>query len=219
MHSMYDLTGKVFGYLTVIGKDNSFNSKETTKWICQCKCGRIKSVYRDALRSGHTTSCGCKAYESHNATHGMSKTRIYGVWDNMNDRCRNPHKKCKYIKRGITVCDEWKSDFVSFYNWALANGYSEGLTIDRIDNDKGYFPDNCRWIPIGEQQSNKSNTVKIDFQGTKRCLRTVCVEIGFPYKTAHRRYQRITRRGEIPTADKLFEPIHTEKISKCYRHP
>lgn len=218
--SKYDVTGRTFGYLTVIGRDESSIGQRNSKWFCRCKCGKITTVTRCSLVTGHTTSCGCKWFESHNATHGMTGTRIHGIWAAMNERCRNKHKSnTKYIERGITVCKEWQTDFMSFYNWAMANGYTDELTIDRIDNDRGYSPDNCRWITIGAQQANKSNTILIDFQGSKRCLRSVCVEIGFPYKTAHRRYQRITRRGEIPTADKLFEPIHTEKISKCFRHP
>ena len=217
--SKEDLTGKQFGYITVLGRDKSSIGERNSKWFCRCKCGKITSMARCSLESGHTTSCGCKIFESHNATHGMTKTRLHSIWSSMKNRCTNHYKKNKYVPRGITVCDEWKSDFMAFYIWAINNGYSDNLTIDRIDNNKNYCPENCRWISIAEQQSNKTNTVWIDYQGSKRCLRTVCMEIGFPYKTAHCRYQRITRRGELPTFEKLFEPIHEEKISKCFRHP
>ena len=218
--SKYDITGQVFGYLTVIGRDESSIGQRNSKWFCRCKCGNITSVARCSLVSGHTFSCGCKHYESHNRVHGMTGTRLYSIWASMNDRCRNGHSKSKtYTERGITVCEEWQMDFIAFSNWAIDNGYSESLTIDRIDNNKGYSPENCRWITIEAQQANKSNTIKIMYNGEERCLRTVCTDIGFPYKTAHRRYQRMKKRGEPIITEKLFEPIHTEKISFRFRHP
>lgn len=218
-----DMTGQRFGMLTVVRKDDSFHDGKHTKWICVCDCGKTISATRDGLIRGSYKSCGCQMYKGRkgiNSTHGMTGTRIHGIWASMNERCRNLHKRNRtYINRGITVCDEWKHDFMAFYKWAMENGYSDTLSIDRIDNEKGYSPDNCRWIPIAEQQANKSNTVFIMYNGDKRCLRTVCTEIGFPYKVAHRRYQRLKNTGKPITQEKLFEPIHEKKIAKIYRHP
>ena len=218
--SKYDITGYVFGRLTVIGRDKSSIGQRNSKWFCRCECGNITSVVRSSLVTGHTTSCGCKHYESHNRVHGMSGARIYGIWAGMKERCRpRRNRNQTYTERGITVCQDWQSDFMAFYNWAMNNGYSDELTLDRADNDKGYSPDNCRWIDIGTQQANKSTTIKITYNGEERCLRTVCTEVGFPYKTANKRYHRMKKRGEPITYDKLFAPIHTEKISFRYRHP
>lgn len=153
-----------------------------------------------------------------NKTHGLSKTHIYLEWLYMRNRCKPNTKNSKtYFERGITVCKEWQSDFLSFYKWAINNGYDDSLSLDRIDNDKGYYPENCRWITIEEQQSNKSNTVKVLYKGKWYCLRTLCTLINFPYKTAHKRYTRMKRKGLPIDTDKLFSPIQTNKISFRYR--
>lgn len=216
-----DITGKKYGLLTVISRDLDFKSPKHTKWICKCECGNTKSIYKDALISGSTKSCGCQMYKGKkgiNATHGMSNTRIYHEWLSMRRRCRpNTRDSKNYSDRGISVCDEWKSDFISFYKWAIENGYDDSLTIDRVDNDKGYSPNNCRWIPIEMQQSNKTNNVYFIYNGKKYCLRGLCKDKGFPYKTAHRRMQRMKARGEEIDIEKLLEPIHKEKIAFKYR--
>lgn len=206
----FDITGNTYGYLTVIERYGMDNNRRNSTWLCECKCGNRSVVNRSALVSGHTISCGCRQYESKNITHGMSKTRIYHEWLSMRRRCYGASKKDfkDYQGKGITVCDEWKNDFLAFRDWSYENGYSDDLTIDRIDNGKGYAPDNCRWITIGEQQANKTNTVKILYNGEYRCLRTVCMEIGFPYKLAHQRYKTITRRGEKASPEVLFAPSH-----------
>lgn len=217
-----DITGKRFGSLEVIGRDFSYKSPKRTKWICRCDCGTTKSIYRDALIQGKTHSCGCKQYAGKkgiNSTHGMSGTRIYHTWVSMRKRCSSnaSSKDTKgYYNRGIKVCSEWSS-FEKFYDWAMANGYDDTLTIDRIDNDGDYTPDNCRWVSLEEQQSNKTTTTYILYNGEEQCLHKVCVQIGFPYKTAHKRLQRMKAKGVPIDVDKLFEPIHKEKIAKAYR--
>lgn len=100
----------------------------------------------------------------------------------------------------------------------MENGYADNLTIDRIDNSLGYSPDNCRWVSNDEQQKNKTNTIKVEYEGKFWCLRTLCTHLGFPYKTAHSRYRRMKNAGKEPTADALFAPIEVKKIAKCYRH-
>ena len=133
--SKFDITGQKFGFLTVLGRDTSTIGERNSKWICECECGSVKTYVRCALVSGHTKSCGCKNFG--NATkHGMSKTRIFSTWCKMRSRCRNasPKDYKSYQAKGISVCKEWDNDFMCFYQWAMNNGYSEELTIDRIDN-------------------------------------------------------------------------------------
>lgn len=209
----YDITGNVYGYLTVIKRSGMDNNRRNSTWLCKCKCGKYSIVPRFALVGGHTTSCGCKVFESVNVTHGMSKTRLYSEWSKMRSRCNNASKKDfeTYQGRGIAVCDEWNNDFVPFMEWALENGYRDDLTIDRIDNEKGYCPDNCRWITISAQQANKRNTIYINHHGERKCLRTVCVEIGFPYKVAHARYRRLLAAKKDISENVLFAPIRETK--------
>ena len=112
----HDLTGKTYGYLTVIKREGLDNTRKNSTWLCECKCGKQTIVSRVSLTSGHTISCGCRQFESKNFTHKMSKTRLYYTWYNMRVRCnRDTGKNFKdYKGRGITVCDEWEKDFVSF---------------------------------------------------------------------------------------------------------
>ena len=221
--SKNDITGRTFGYWTVLGRDSEYKDLKRSKWICKCECGTIRSVFKQSLLSGRSTSCGCHSFDNRkgiNSTHGMTGTRIYKEWLSMRRRC-SPSCQAKdrksYYEKGIAVCDEWANDFMAFYNWSVKHGYSDSLTIDRIDNSKGYSPDNCRWISIEKQQSNKSTTIAIDYNGKTWCLRNLCNEIGFPYKTAHRRLQRMKAKGKPIDVQKLFEPIHTEKIAVKYR--
>lgn len=216
-----DLTGLRFGKLVVINHDDAFNDGKHQKWICKCDCGTVKSVYQDSLIQGRTHSCGCqmnKGKKGINSTHGMSQTRLYHEWCSMRRRCLPDSPDAKqYYLRGVTVCSEWQSDFLPFYKWAMDNGYNDSLSIDRINNDEGYSPDNCRWILIEDQQGNKSNTVYVNYNGKDYCLRTLCTKIGFPYKTAHRRLRRAKARGEVISVEKLFAPIDSSKIGFKYR--
>lgn len=205
MSKLKDLTNKRFGYLVAISIDKSAPHKRT-KWFCKCDCGNTTIVPTCDLTSGHTTSCGCKKHETKNTTHGLSNTRIYSIWCGMKKRCYNPQSKAytTYGSKGITLCDEWKNDFLSFYQWAMSNGYSDVLTIDRIDNEKGYSPENCRWTTHSEQQCNRTNNVFVVYKGKKITLSELSQLTNIPYKKLH--YQKtsaLRKKGCFDVSDLL----------------
>ena len=156
-----DLSGQKFKNLTALKIIGSSKHHEKI-WLCICDCGKETVVRASKLRSGRTGSCGCKSKDFFNPTHFGTGTRLYNIWRGMKTRCTNPHatQYARYGGRGITICPEWLHDFASFRDWALSNGYRDDLTIDRIDNDMGYFPDNCRWATIREQSLNRSTSIK-----------------------------------------------------------
>lgn len=196
MNRVNDLRGKRFGRLLVIGVDDRGTKK--TYWYCQCDCGNVKSIRSDALIGGMTHSCGCMKHEQdkinltkhHN--HKMSGTRIYSIWQGMKSRCFNVHNPhyYNYGGRGITVCEEWKNDFNSFYEWAMANGYSDELTIDRIDNDGIYEPGNCRWATAKGQSNNRSSNIKITIGNSTRTLTEWCEIFNLNFNCIAERYKR-----------------------------
>lgn len=139
-------------------------------WHCLCDCGNEKDVASTSLINGSTTSCGCWNYEQmHNKeikhrVHGERDTVLYSRWNGMKSRCADP-KRSRYYCRGITVCDEWANSYESFAKWSRNNGFREDLTLDRINNDGNYSPENCRWVDGTVQQNNKENNVRITFNG------------------------------------------------------
>lgn len=154
-----DLTGQRFGRLTIIERAGGLSGK-SAKWLCRCDCGNEKVTTRQKLIRGDVQSCGCLQREymqNGNVIHGGYKTRLYSIWHHMKYRCNNPNapKYPLYGGRGITVCDEWINSFPAFRDWALDNGYDDNLTLDRIDNNKGYNPNNCRWATSSDQNRNR----------------------------------------------------------------
>ena len=199
------MIGKRFGRLTVIAESGRA-SNGVFSYICQCDCGQTtKPISGSNLRRNIIKSCGCLrrelGVERGKATrkHGKYNTRLHSTWSNMKARCNNPNNKryACYGARGIKVCEEWSNSFEAFYDWAMANGYEDTLTIDRIDNDKGYSPDNCRWATFLEQQRNKRDTVHIEIDGKTLTLSQLANEYGVPKSTVVCRYRRGIRGVDL----------------------
>ena len=181
------MVGKKYNMLTVIEFAKTAKDGHAM-WKCECECGNTTIVPGNALKSGNTKSCGCfnkkastERIVSINTKHGMAHTRLFRVWSGMIARCNGDSKY--YGAKGITVCDEWKNDFMSFYKWAIENGYDEKLTrwecsIDRIDGSKGYSPDNCRFTDIKTQNRNRCSTRFIEHNGEVKTLTEWAMQYG-----------------------------------------
>lgn len=158
-----DLTGQKYGKLTVVKRLKSKPypcGGSSTVYLCKCECGNEITALAGNLKRGHTTSCGCVQSEARkkvHTKHGASNHRLYNTWTNMKQRCYNPNSRDykNYGERGISICEEWKNDFQAFYSWAMANGYKDNLTIDRIDVNGNYEPSNCRWVTMLVQRHNR----------------------------------------------------------------
>lgn len=156
-----DLSGKRFDRLLVVEfayrKKYKCGSSQVF-WKCKCDCGNEVFVSAQHLKDGRTHSCGCYFKDlKPNIKHGMTDHRLYRIYNNMKNRCLNKdfHNYERYGGRGILICDEWLEDFKNFSEWALNNGYKENLTIDRINNDGNYCPENCRWVDLHIQSTNQ----------------------------------------------------------------
>lgn len=189
MSKMRDLTGKKFGKLTVINRVD--NKGEKVCWLCKCDCGNETCVTTSNLVTGHIKSCGC-GHCKHGYAKNNEKNRLYSIWRHMIERCyrEDTNGFSQYGGRGITVCEEWRKDVSLFISWAIENGYKDNLSIDRMDNDKGYSPENCRWVSQSEQCNNKRNNIVIEYKGKKQTLTQWCEDLKVPFNLAQKRYHR-----------------------------
>lgn len=166
-------------------------------WLCSCECGNIVEVNCNQLKQGKTKSCGCYHLEQvskAHVKHEKRNTKLYSVFASMKQRCYNKNntRYKHYGGRGIKICDEWLNDFMTFYDWAMNNGYKEGLSIDRIDNNKGYSPNNCHWVTNKENVNNRRNTKYITYKGITKPLADWCDILKINYDTL---YSRICKYG------------------------
>ena len=163
MRKSKDITGKKFNRLTAVKYSHHHKypcGKSKEYWVFKCDCGKEKVLEKAKVVNGITFSCGCYAIEKvkeYNTTHSLTNTRLYRIWVGIKKRCCNTHSKDykNYGGRGINICQEWVDDFMTFYNWAMANGYQDILSIDRIDVNGNYEPSNCRWVTMKEQSNNR----------------------------------------------------------------
>lgn len=186
------LVGKKYGRLTVL-KDLPRSKK-----LCLCDCGNEVIVQTEHLNSGHTQSCGCLHTEACSKSGGLSKTRLHKIWESMHARCECSKHGSYEIYKDKPICKQWHSKprgkkqtgFMNFVIWALKNGYQEDLSLDRIDNNKGYCPENCRWVTIKEQARNTTKNVWVEYNGQKKILCEWCEELKIPLNKVYHTTKR-----------------------------
>ena len=180
-----DLVGKRFGKIVVL--EYLGRKHHASYWKCQCDCGNIVKCYYGNLVKGTTTSCGClRSYYAQRTRncHGESTSRLYDEWARMRNRCYNKNSRDyqRYGGRGIKICEEW-STYWPFREWAVSNGYEDDLSLDRIEVNGDYSPQNCRWITMKEQASNKRNNVFIEYRGERKNIAQWARELGLLKET------------------------------------
>lgn len=195
-----DLTGRRFAYL-VAEEFTGTDSRGRALWLCRCDCGNTRIITGSKLKVGEYKSCGCMHYKY---GHGQTNTRLYHIWRTMKARCEDPnsHKYHAYGGRGITVCEEWLNSFESFYDWATASGYRDDLSIDRINNDGNYCPENCRWATAKEQANNTRRNRLLTYNGETHTVAEWAKIVGIT-KTAL--YHRLSRGWSVKEA--LITPM------------
>ena len=207
--------GDKFNNLTVI------SYLENSKYLCRCDCGNLKVAVSYNLLHNITRNCGCsvKRYtvglgiKRGPYKHGKYKTRLYSIYAAMKDRCFNKKSRAYkyYGGRGITVCDEWKNDFMNFYNWAISNGYKDDLSIDRIDVNGNYEPNNCRWATYLQQANNTRKCVYIEYNNEKHTISEWARILHIDKETMR---ARLSKYGII---DKTFTVGYLNYGGKCYK--
>lgn len=208
MNKYLDRTGKKYGRLTAIEIDEERTSQAKKRqgayWICQCDCGNTLTV-RGNMLGKQTKSCGClkKEQDKENLgrfTTGKSHSRLATIWYHMIGRCHNEkdYNYHRYGAKGVSVCDEWKNDFLAFEKWALLNGYNEKLSIDRIDVEGNYEPSNCRLVGYDIQLNNKRDTIWVEYQGELMSLKQAynLAKPSIAYQTVRMRYHKGIRDTE-----------------------
>ena len=210
------MIGKYYSRLKVIERIEDYitpNGGKHIQYKCECVCGNLAVAQKDHLTSGRKKSCGCLRKENGKKTHGGTHTRLYRIWANMRNRRSNHRNPAwgRYGGRGIRVCDDWEC-FENFKYWAYSSGYSNELTLDRVDNNQGYEPDNCRWSNAFQQANNKRNNHRIEYNGETKTLSQWATVFALPYKTLHR---RIVTLGWAPE-EAFTKPLR--KTSQSAKH-
>lgn len=191
-----DLTGKRFTRLVVL-REIPERKDGVIIWECKCDCGKTVYARGQSLREGHYKSCGClkterftkMAKEYPRKKNSPEKNRLYNIWQGMRRRTMKPNRQNYrwYGARGIRVCDEWSNSFSAFEKWAMSHGYNNDLSIDRIDPDGNYCPDNCRWASKTEQSRNRCNTRYFTYLGKTKTVSEWADITGIPYTTLIKR--------------------------------
>lgn len=217
MPKTLDLTGQMYGKLLVIRRLGKIVNK--VMYECKCECGNIKSISHSDLRSNRTKSCGCYKKQlliEKNTTHGLSvkngkPIRLFRIWSNIKTRTMNP-KSPQYIDyggRGIKLDRTWLN-FEIFYKWSMTNGYEENLSIDRINVNGDYTPNNCRWADVKTQANNRRNNINITLGHSTKTLTQWCDTFNLNYRTVQ---DRIKRNWSIETA--LLTPV-SKVVMSCH---
>lgn len=204
------MKGVKVGWLTVIGEaPRPKGSKDrSARWWCKCRCGVKKSITRRDLISGNVVSCGCKKHGyTHSIKHHRSRTRIYTIWISMKNRCKR-HKR--YAGRGIRVCDRWEK-FENFYE-DMSPTYSDDLTLDRIDNDRNYTPENCRWADMQTQAENRKGVIYVEIDGERKSLARACRDLRIPATTVLGRFRRLNITAE-EAIEMSLPPSHQQRCA------
>ncbi len=208
MCKFMDLTGQVFGRLTVVSRAEDKGGR--VSWNCRCECGNNSIVKGRHLRSGCTRSCGCLSMDGLRerfTSHGMRKSKEYKTWQGMIQRCTNPSAPnySQYGGRGVGICNSWLK-FENFF--ADMGSRPKGMTLDRIDNDGNYDLENCRWATDSEQHRNKRNNVMVTFNGKIKCLAAWAEEAGMIRDTLHTRLVKLNWSIE----KSLTTPVKKKKL-------
>lgn len=199
-----NIVGSQYSRLTV--QKLAYKKNRRLYYTCLCECGCKVDIRKDQLTRGITKSCGClqkdiakKTMAENMKKYGFSEHPLNKIFNGMKQRCYNEKDKGfrYYGKRGISICNEWLNDFKTFYNWAIENGYKRGLSIDRIDVSGNYTPNNCRFVSMKVQNTNKKNNLHIEYKGETKTLSEWCEKLNLKYSTT---YMRLNRGWDIEKA-------------------
>lgn len=222
MGKFIDLTGQRFGRLEVLEKGENFKDKQghnRFKWKCKCDCGNTTFVLQSSLARNLTKSCGCLQKEAvsniskQSAKHNLSSSRLYRIWAGMKDRCTNVHSPIYkyYGKRGICICEEW-GDFINFFRWAVQNGYSDSLSIDRINVNGNYSPENCRWVTQKEQTNNTRRNCFIEINKESKTIAQWSEELDINYHQLYDIYKTKDAFKNTEEVEKLLPKTRRKPV-------